>query len=399
MVTERSIRGWSQVQAVAAMRTHSDKPLPDDASLVRQWRRWEKGECKPDRFYAPLVAATFGTVTHALFPEPARRDGASEVLAVSGMETLEIIGRLQASDISPATLDALRVTVDRLCSEYPYVPAEQLLIDGRAWLRRLTNLQAHRLTLGQHKEVLVLAGLIALLLGCVEYDLADRRAAETTRRAALSLGTETGDSGTVGWAYEISAWMALTSGDYRGAIAASRAGTDAAGAQGVAVQLAAQEAKAWARLGDRRQSETALDRGRRLLESLPPPTNLDHHFVVDPSKFDFYAMDCYRTLREDRFAESLAEEVIRAGTNFDGSERSPMRIAEAKVTLGVVAARHGELSQAIDYGRQAVSGPRKSLPHLRMSTLEMATTIRRHYGEEAEAQSFLEELRELSQDG
>jgi hypothetical protein len=31
-----------------------------------------------------------------------------------------------------------------------------------------------------------------------------------------------------------------------------------------------------------------------LLESLPYPENLDHHFVVDPGKFDFYAMDCYR---------------------------------------------------------------------------------------------------------
>jgi len=39
--------------------------------------------------------------------------------------------------------------------------------------------------------------------------------------------------------------------------------------QGVAVQLAAQEAKAWARIGDRRQTEVALDQGRRLLDVLP----------------------------------------------------------------------------------------------------------------------------------
>ncbi len=62
---------------------------------------------------------------------------------------------------------------------------------------------------------------------------------------------------------------------------------------GVTVQLAAQEAKAWARIGDRRQTEVALDRGRRLLDSMPYPENLDNHFVVDPTKFDFYAMDCY----------------------------------------------------------------------------------------------------------
>lgn len=75
--------------------------------------------------------------------------------------------------------------------------------------------------------------------GCVEYDTGNRHAAETTRQAALSLGVE-----------------AVTPH------------------YSVAVQLFAQEAKAWARMGDRRQTEVALDKGRRLLESLPYPENL-----------------------------------------------------------------------------------------------------------------------------
>ncbi len=109
------------------------------------------------------------------------------------------------------------------------------------------------------------------------------------------------------------------------------------------MQLAAQEAKAWSRIGDRRQAEVALDRGRRLLDALPYPDNLDHHFVVDPTKFDFYAMDCYRMLAEDKLAETLADEVIRSSTDFDGTERAPMRTAEARITLGVIAARQGDV--------------------------------------------------------
>jgi hypothetical protein len=80
----------------------------------------------------------------------------------------------------------------------------------------------------------------------------------------------------------------------------------------VAVQLAAQEAKAWSRIGDRRMTEVALDRGRRLLDAMPYPENIGHHFVVDPTKFDFYAMDCYRQLAEDKMAGHLAEEILRA---------------------------------------------------------------------------------------
>jgi hypothetical protein len=158
----------------------------------------------------------------------------------------------------------------------------------------------------------VQSGWITLLLGCVEHDIGDRHAAETTRQAALSLGTEADHPEIQAWAHEIRAWIALTTGDYHGVVAAARAGTDAAPHHGVAVQLAAQEAKAWARIGDRRQTEVALDRGRRLLDALPYPDNLDNHFVVDPTKFDFYAMDCYRMLAEDRLAETLADEVIRS---------------------------------------------------------------------------------------
>ena len=77
---------------------------------------------------------------------------------------------------------------------------------------------------------------------------------------------------------------------------------------------------------------------------MPYPDNLNHHFVVDPTKSDFYAMDCYRHLAEDRLVENPASEVIQASADFDGTERAPMRLAEARVTLGVVTARQGDLA-------------------------------------------------------
>lgn len=156
-----------------------------------------------------------------------------------------------------------------------------------------------------------------------------RRIAEGTRKAALTLGDEAGNAAISGWAYEMRAWYALTQGDYRGVIAAAEAGEAVAAHDGAAVQLAAQRAKAWARLGDRRQVETALDKGRSLLESLPYPEDTDHHFVVDPAKFDFYAMDCYRIAGEDRLAEMYArghpliDGPGRDRTQADAQRRSP----------------------------------------------------------------------------
>ncbi len=331
-----------------------------------------------------------------MFPVAAKRDADADVLAVTGMDTLELVSRLQRSDLDQATLDALRIMADRLRSEYPFMPSDQLLTEGRAWLRRVISFQGQRLTLNQHREILTLAGWIALLIACVEYDSGDRQAAESTRQATLSLGTEADNPEIKAWAQEIRAWIALTTGNYHGVVTAARAGAEAAPHHSVAIQLSAQEAKAWARIGDRRMTEVALDKGRRLLEAMPYPDDLDHHFLVDPTKFDFYTMDCYRHLAEDRLAETLANEVIQASTGFDGTERAPMRLAEARITLGVIAARQGELEQAIDHGIHALGAPRKSLPSLLMVSGDLTRVLNDQYPKEPETQAYLDQLHSLS---
>jgi hypothetical protein len=226
--------------------------------------------------------------------------------------------------------------------------------------------------------------------------MGSRHAAETTRQAALSLGVEADHGEIIAWAHEMRAWINLTTGDYHGVVAAARNGTEVTPHYSVAVQLFAQEAKAWARMGDRRQTEVALDKGRRLLESLPYPENLDHHFVVDPTKFDYYAMDCYRTLGVDAMAETLAAEVIQASTDFDGRERAPMRLTEARFTLGVVKAREGDLEGAVDLGMRALSGDRKSLPSLLMVSRDLARVLNDRYPDETQARDYLDQLATLT---
>jgi tetratricopeptide (TPR) repeat protein len=199
------------------------------------------------------------------------------------------------------------------------------------------------------------------------------------------------------------AWFALTRGDYRGVLAAATTGHGAAPNGAAAAQLHAQKAKAWARIGDRRQVEVALDQGRALLEQLPYPENLDNHFAVDPAKWDFYSMDCYRILgathdpgsTDNKLAESYAADVIRIGTGAAGNELSPMRNAEARVTLGVVAARQGDVERAVNYGRRALAGNRISVPSLLMVSSELGTVISERYGSDTAAADYLDQLRQL----
>ncbi len=128
---------------------------------------------------------------------------------------------------------------------------------------------------------------------------------------------------------------------------------------------------------------------------MPLQENLDNHFVVDPAKFDFYAMDCYRLVGENKLARNLAEQVLRDGTDFDGTERSPMRNAEARVTLGVTAARQGDLEQALAFGNHALQGDRQSMPSLLMTSRELAAEVRRSYASDPAAHEYLSRLRVL----
>jgi hypothetical protein len=129
---------------------------------------------------------------------------------------------------------------------------------------------------------------------------------------------------------------------------------------------------------------------------MPYPEHPEHHFVVDPDKFDFYAMDCYRHVGELTLAEMQAQEIIRKGTAPDGTERAPMRIAEAHVTLGVIAARRGDLDGALGSGTAAIHGPRRSLPTLLMVGNELSNEMSHVSAGASETREFQEELMALA---
>lgn len=107
-------------------------------------------------------------------------------------------------------------------------------------------------------------------------------------------------------------------------------------------------------------------------------------------------MDCYRLLGDDSLAEAHANEVLRSSINPDGTDPDPMRTAEARVTLGLVAARSGDLEGAVDLGRKAISGAGKSLPSLSMHVRELGSVLADRYPRDATVKQYLGELHEVT---
>ncbi|MEU4833301.1 hypothetical protein [Streptosporangium sp. NPDC023615] len=366
-------------------------------------RRWEAGEVRwPHSPYRLAITQLTGLQPEDLGFRPNRR-GAGQLIEATSIipmdalraeadlyGTMELAQQLQASDVGTGTLEALAEAVDLLCRAYPVVSAATLRDRTQKRLAQVNGLLGGRITLAQHRELLVITGWLTALLGCVHYDLGEREEAETARRAAYEMGRQVGHGELMGWAHEMSAWFALVEGRYEDVVTSARMGQAVAGQSSAQVQLTLQEARGLARIGDRREADKALTRGADALAKLPLPGNPDHHFVFDHAKWVFYAATAYTWLEDNERAEEHALETIQMHTRPDGTSNAPMRVADAHIDLGIVHARRGNLDAAVEQGMAAFDIERKSLTDLVNRAADLDRVLRRRYRREALAEEFHE---------
>ncbi|MEU8401747.1 hypothetical protein AB0C28_41715 [Nonomuraea sp. NPDC048892] len=365
-------------------------------------RRWEAGEVRwPRTPYRLALTQLTGMEPEALGFSQTRQTNSrlieAQVIPADALRveadlygTMELAQQLQASDVGTGTLEALAEAVDLLCRAYPIVPAGTLRDRTQKRLAQINRLLSGRLTLDQHRELLVITGWLTALLGCVHYDLGEREEAETARRAAFEMGRQVGHGELMGWAHEMSAWFALVEGRYEDVVTAARMGQAVAGTSSAMVQLTLQEARGLARIGDRREADRALTRGAEVLSTLSMPEHPDHHFVFDHAKWVFYAATCYTWLSDDDRAEEHARETIQMHMRPDGTSNAPMRVADAHIDLGIVHARRGDLDAAVDQGLAAFDIDRRSLTDLVHRAGDLDRVLRQRYRREALAEEFHE---------
>ncbi|MBV9142629.1 MAG: helix-turn-helix domain-containing protein [Pseudonocardiales bacterium] len=252
---------WSQSQVSRAERNLF---LPDEATVERLEQVLDaKGQ---------LIAAY------------ARAKASSAKLVRPGSDPLissDLVRKIHRTDVGRDTIEQLTVATEQLCCEYVSRRPEELREDAHHQLEYIQRLLAGPTRLSEHRELLVIAGWLSLLIGCVNYDLGLARHAETARTAAFQLGREAGHSDIIAWSFEMSAWFALTQGRLRSVLDYADAGIKVAPHASVAVQLAAQAARAHGRMGHRSEVRRAMDQGFHLLEGHEHPSRPENHFVIE----------------------------------------------------------------------------------------------------------------------
>jgi tetratricopeptide (TPR) repeat protein len=373
-----------------------ERVLPADGMLramlpfvLAEWQVWEQTGQRPTT--DPLPPAE-------ILSDPLHLSGPQDLIVVqepNSDDVLELARQAEASDLGGGTLEVIDRTVDRFCRDYPTAAPSVLVPRVEQRLRFLVKLLDGKVTLGQHRHLLVAGGWLATLLACLQFDLGDREAAEASQSAAYTFAREAEHQELLAWTYELLAWWALVDRRYHELIEYSRTGLEIAPNTSAGVQLAVQQAKGWSRLGDAARADESLRTAGTALSRLPRPEHPEHHFVFDASKLSFYAATCYTWLGDRDHAREQAEQVIHQCLELPGQVRWPIRLAETRVDLALVAAGEGEIDEACELGRQALASERKSGSTLgRVAELD-AVLVREHpdVGEVAHLHEQLEAAR------
>lgn len=368
-------------------------------------RRWESGEVRwPSPPYrralkelTGLEPAQLGFTPHTAAggEQPGRIQAADAFRSEAELfDTLDLTRMVTVSDLGQGTIEMLQEAAELLCRAYPSASADELRARTKQRLSYISRLLKGRLTLVQHRELLVTAGWLALLLGCVHYDLGEREQAEAARQAAYQAGLQAGHGEIIAWSYEMAAWFTLTERRYHDVIDYAEAGQQHAGLTNATIQLVLQQARGQARLSDRRGVHASLDHGAKLLEQLPRPEHPENHFVFDHTKWIFYAATCYTWLGDDEPAEEHARELIAYHAQPDGSSNAPMRTAMSHIDLGIIRARHDDLDEAVHHGLTAFSYDRKTEASLLSHAADLDQLLSDRYPDEHLADDFHQQYRD-----
>ena len=187
------------------------------------------------------------------------------------VDAVEVARRAEASGLGPGTLAGVERTVARLRDAAAGTPPGELIPAVLAQLGYVGRLLERRPTLAQHRRLLVAAGWLSVLVAQLSFEAGDREAAEASRDAAFRLARQAGHAELAAWSVEALVLWALADGRLTDALELAQSGQDLAPpASAAAVQLALDEAQAWASLGD--QSRAAGARHQAALTRAMLPT-------------------------------------------------------------------------------------------------------------------------------
>ena len=294
----RYTHGLSQLQA--AVRYNAllgDGRAPMSAKRISEYEAWPQRGTRPTVHVLSLLARVYGTVPRALvgdaelalIPESERlvldQLPAVDEVPVPQVEPLEPETRTgglnaaavraaanasgahaehaEVTEVGAITLEQLDHDLVRLARSYVLTQPAEIFGEIVRLRDRVYRLLARRSYPAQQAHLYLLAGQACALLASASMELGCHDAAAEQTRAAWVYAEIIGHSGLKAWLRGTQALIAFWSGDPREAVHLAKAGREYLHSGTGFVRLCNIESRAWAYLGDVRETENVISLGHR----------------------------------------------------------------------------------------------------------------------------------------
>jgi hypothetical protein len=355
--------------------------VPYIDSVLRNVKRWERGDYQPRDFYLGLLAALYEVHPADVMRFDPRTPTQDRVATA---ETERLIQSTLGSRIDPAQIADIEQASDRLARLYAVSPPSDLLPRVQQRIQTVNELMKVGGRLDDRGRLSASGAWLFLLLASLHGDLGHRETALACREVAYRLGIDLDHSAVIGWSFEIASWLGLVDGLYVDALQAAEAGVVNSPARSSALaQNALKVAQANALLRRPREAQQALDLAEETCAVLPPAEHPEHHFVFDPGKFDTFASQTYTELRMPDRAGYHARRVIESARDH------PRRVSMAQVDLANSRFDLGELDEACAVGEQALGGSFLR-QHMLVRAGQLARRMQDRYPRAPEVRGYVE---------
>lgn len=305
------------------------------------------------------------------------------------LESVRLTLRVEGPAGGPVSHEQLELAVEQYARAYWSTPAGVLFGQVRQCRQLVEGLLDQRQPTGSRQHLHLVAGWLSALLGNLSFHLSDYSAARMHLATAGRLGQEVGHNGLVAWVRGAQSMVELYDDRPEEALRLAREGQALAPNPLVRAQLAGWgEARALARMGERRGVLEAIARGSRAIESSDGDRSPGGVFSFSVGEFEQYCGTACLWL-------DLPDEARRhAGHAFQLRDTIAAK-ALARLDIATASSRLGDPAEAGQIGAEVLQTPAEYLidPIVRRAT-ELATSLRRH-GSLAEVRDFNERLAAL----
>ncbi|MFJ9961266.1 helix-turn-helix domain-containing protein [Streptomyces avermitilis] len=281
-----------------------------------------------------------GPGRHGTRPAPHDTPDVNDLAAQAAVQSLHFTDEITKTNVSDIELEGLESTLAQIASDYVHAPLRRIFTDLVTTRDRLFSLLTGRQPLGQTRELLLLAGTSCLLLAHASQNLGDEDAAIAQLQTAWTFAEQADHNDLRAWVKGTAALIAEWSTRRQTALDYTRQAIQLTAGGQTRIRIAAIEARAAARIGDRTTAMGALENLQRARDQSADPDALTRFgglLTFPEAKQEYYIGGTFALLGEHQRAEQHATAAIELYEN--GSKEHRSYGDEALARLDIVTAR------------------------------------------------------------